>query len=85
MIIKVSGIPSVTITGSLYSVDVPVSTYDDNGWTGVSTVLNITGDITDTPQMFWTKLKAKADIWETELGIMETFQIKLAGLVGKIL
>ena len=83
MVIKVSGNPSVTITGTTYSVDIPVATYDDNGWVGTQTMLTITGAITDTPQAFWTKLKTKASEWETGLNVMDTFQTKLAGIVGK--
>ena len=83
MIIKISGNPSVTITGTTYSVGVPVATYDDNGWVGTQTTLTITGAITDTPQAFWAKLKTKASEWETESEVRDTFQTKLAGIVGK--
>ena len=83
MIVKVSGIPSVTITGTTYAVGVPVATYDDSGWAGAQTTLTITGAITDTPQEFWTKLKTKAGEWEVGLDVRDTFKTKLAGIVGK--
>ncbi len=83
MIIKVSGIPSVVVDGTNYSVGVPVSTYDDDGWMGAQASLTVTGNISDTPQAFWTKLKDKASKWEKELGVKDTFQTKLAGIVGK--
>ena len=85
MIVKVSGQPTVTINGSNYSVDVPVAFYDDAGWVGEGTTLTITGVLTDTPANFLSKLTTASNTWQANVAIRNTFEVKLAGIVGRVL
>jgi len=85
MKVKVSGMPTLTISGSTYSADVPVALYDDNGWQGEQTSLNVTGNLTDTGAQFLTKLTTASNAWQAALAIHDTFQNKLANLVGRVL
>ncbi len=85
MEVRVSDQPSVTIIGSNYSVGVPVAFYDDAGWKLEGTTLTITGALTDTPANFMGKLTTASNTWQANVAIRETFEVKLAGIVGRIL
>ena len=83
MIIKVSGIPALSIAGSTYTAEVPVATYDDAGWQGEGSVLTVTGALNDTGAQFMTKLTAASNAWASSLATRDTFLAKLANLVGR--
>ena len=85
MIIKVSGIPRLQINGSNFSADVPITAYDNAGWAATSTVVTVTGALSDSAATFMTSLQTQADTWKATLATMDTMNIKLVNLVGRTL
>lgn len=86
LIVKVTGRPDFTVSGSTVKATVPVAAYDyagtNDAWKVGETTLTITGTTSDTLATFKAALLNAVAAWKQSLTALEALKAKLDKIEG---
>ena len=84
--VKITGTPGVEISGNSALLSIPITAYDyslgNEEWKRGETTLLVTVAQGASIDVIKTAIKTKVDEWKLSLGLLQSTEIKLQGLVG---